>query len=53
MKYYNGGVLRTEQDSTLRLKLASRKQKLTMVEYLPLVILAVLMAGILIKSILG
>jgi len=51
MKYHNGGVLRTEQDSTLRLR--PGKRKLTWVEYLPLVVLGILMTGLLIRSLLG
>jgi hypothetical protein len=52
MKYRNG-VLRNEQDSTLWLRPNMRKQQLTWVEYIPLVILGVLMVGMLMKEIFG
>ncbi len=47
MKYHNG-VLRADQDSTHRIKLESWNRKLTWVEYLPMVVLGLLMAGLLI-----
>ena len=53
MKYHNNGVLRTEQDSTLWLKPSARNQKLTWVEYLPLVILGILMAFVITSAIVG
>lgn len=53
MKYHNDGVLRTEQDSTLWLKAYSQKRKLTWVEYIPLVVLGILMAGLLMNGIFG
>ena len=54
MRYHNGGVLRTEQDSTLWLKPYSpQRRKLTWVEYVPLAILGILMAGLLMKGLLG
>jgi hypothetical protein len=52
MKYHNDGVLRTEQDSTLWLKPGSQKQKLTWVEYLPLVVLCILIVGLLMHGLL-
>ncbi len=53
MKYHNDGVLRAEQDSTLRIRPELREQKMTCVEYLPVVVLCLLMAGLLISSIFG
>lgn len=53
MKYHNDGVLRTEQDSTLWLKPYSQKRKLTWVEYIPLVVLGILMVSLLMNGILG
>jgi len=50
MKYHNNGVLRNDPDTTLWLKPGSRKQKLTCVEYLPIVVLIFLMAGLLLTS---
>jgi hypothetical protein len=52
MKYLNGR-LRSEQDSTLYLRPYSQQQKLTWAEYLPLVILGVLLAGLLLQAIFG
>jgi hypothetical protein len=48
MKYLNG-VLRAEQDSTLRLKRVTLKRKLSWLEYIPLILLGVLLAGLLVK----
>ena len=53
MRYHNDGVLRTEQDLTLRLKLGAQKRKLTWVEYLPLVVLGALLLGLLMSGLLG
>ena len=54
MKYLNG-KLRNEQDSTLWLKPGSQKRKLTWVEYLPLVVLGILLVGLffLMKNMFG
>jgi hypothetical protein len=49
MKYHNGGVLRTEQESTLKLMAYSQKRNFNLVEYLPFAILGILMGYILIK----
>ena len=53
MKYHNDGVLRTEQESTLRLMAYSQKRNFKLVEYLPFVILGILIGYILIKYILS
>ena len=53
MKYHNGGVLRNEQDSTLLLKPYSQRRKLTWVEYVPLVVLGILVVSLLMKGIVG
>jgi len=52
MKCLNG-KLRDEQDSTLWLRPGSQKRKLTWVEYLPLAVLGLLMAGLLMNSLFG
>lgn len=52
MKYLNG-KLRAEQDSTLYFRPDSLKQKLNWVEYLPLIVLGILMVGLLLKYIFG
>lgn len=52
MKYLNGRLL-PEQDSTLYLRAYSQEPKLTWAEYLPLVILGILLAGLLMQAILG
>lgn len=51
MKYHNEGVLRAEQDMTLRLR--PGKRKLRWVEYLPLIFLGILLSGVLIHGFLG
>jgi hypothetical protein len=51
MRYHNG-VLRNDQDCTLRLKRYTQKQKLSWVEYLPAFVLGVLMMGLLMGSVL-
>ena len=58
MKHYDGtllkyhdGKLRDERDSTLRLKLVSQKRKLTWVEYIPLIILCLLITVLLVRGI--
>lgn len=48
---YRNGVLRVEQDSTLRLRRIAKKKKLTWMEYAPLIILCGLIAGLLVKGI--
>lgn len=53
MKYHNDGVLRVEQDMTLRLTPESRKRKLSWVEYLPVIVLGILLLGILVRAFLG
>jgi hypothetical protein len=50
MRYHNG-VLRNEQDSTLRLRRGSWERKLTSAEYLPLVVLSLLMLVFILISI--
>ena len=50
MRYHNG-VLRVEQDSTLRLRQIAKKKNLTWMEYCPLIILCGLIAGLLVKGI--
>ncbi len=50
MKYHNE-VLRAEQDSTLRLRRDSWNRKLTWVEFLPMVVLGLLIVGFLLISI--
>lgn len=50
MRYHNG-VLRDERDTTLRLKPVTRKRKLPWLEYVPLIILCVLIAALLAKGI--
>lgn len=50
MRYYNG-VLRDERDTTLRLKPIGKKRKLPWREYVPLIILCILAAGLLLKGI--
>lgn len=52
MKYLNG-KLRAEQDSTLCFRPDSLKQKLNWVEYLPIVVLGILMSALLLKYLLG
>ncbi len=52
MKYLNG-KLRIEQDSTLWLRPYSEKQKLNWREYIPLVVLAVLISAMLLKYLLA
>lgn len=52
MKYLNG-KLRVEQDSTLWMKPYSQKQKLNWMEYLPLVVLGVLLSALLVKYLVG
>ena len=47
MKYHNDGVLRNEQDSTLWLRPGSQKRKLCWKEYLPLLVLGILLASLL------
>lgn len=44
---YRNGALRNERDDTLRLRPASLQQKLTWPEYLPLIVLGLLILGIL------
>lgn len=53
MKYHNDGVLRTEQESTLRLMAYSQKRNFRLIEYLPLVILGILIGYVLIQYIVG
>lgn len=52
MKYLNG-KLRAEQDTTLCFRPGSQKQKLSWLEYLPLIVLGVLMSALLLKYLLG
>lgn len=51
LKHHDGILRDDERDSTLRLKPASQKRTLTWVEYIPLIILCLLIAGLLVKSI--
>lgn len=53
MKYHNDGVLRNEQDSTLWLRPGAQKRTLTWKEYLPLVVLGVVLASLLMNGLLG
>lgn len=53
MKYHNDGVLRTEQESTLRLMAYSQKRNFRLIEYLPLAILGILIGYVLIQYIFG
>lgn len=53
MKYHNDGMLRHEQDSTLWIRPAAQRHTLTRAEYLPLIILASLLAGLLAYVFLG
>jgi hypothetical protein len=50
MRFHNG-VLRVEQDATLKLRRYALKRKLKWVEYLPFVVLGLLMACLLISGI--
>lgn len=50
MRYHNG-VLRDERDATLRLRPIAPKRKLPWLEYVPLIILCILIAGLLAKGI--
>ncbi len=52
MKYHNDGVLRTRQATTFWSEQDSRKQKLTWMEYVPLIVLCTLMVGVLMNGIL-
>ena len=53
MKYHNDGKLRNEQDSTLWIRPGAQKRKLTWVEFLPVLVLAGLLAGLLVYTLLG
>jgi hypothetical protein len=53
MKYHNDGMLRNAQDSTLFIRPGKQKRKLTWVEYLPLLVLGVLLIGLLAHVLAG
>ena len=52
MKYLNG-KLRDAQDCTLMVRPYSPKQKLNWLEYLPLIVLGILMSALLLKYFVG
>ncbi len=52
MRYLNGKLL-PKQDSTLYLSAYSQEPKLTWKEYIPLVILGVLLLGLLLQALFG
>lgn len=52
MRYLHGR-LHLEQDSTRYLKPCSQEQKLTCMEYLPIVILGILLTGLLLLVVFG
>lgn len=53
MKYHNDVKIRNEQDSTLWIRPGAQKRTLTWAEYLPMIVLAALLAGLLAYVFLG
>lgn len=52
MKYLNG-QLRNEHDTTLLMRTGSHKQHLSVAEYVPIVVLCLVLVGVLMNGLLG